>query len=166
MSFTQDYSGSALNGAAKEEGATAGDNEDENCCICLDTFKNKKQLKCKHEFCEDCLSKSVETMGPICPLCKYVFGRIQGFQPDGKMTWKTKRTSLPGFPGCGTIVINYDMQGGRQAARHPNPRPDNEVIWHNIHHKTSKSGGPQCFGYPDPDYLSRVREELKVNGIE
>ncbi|CAK6955690.1 uncharacterized protein LOC128355481 [Scomber scombrus] len=204
MRFTQNYSGSALNGAATEEGATAGDNEDENCCICLDTFKNKKQLKCKHEFCEDCLSKSVETMGPLCPLCKYVFGRIQGFQPNGKMTWKTKRTSLPGFPGCGTIVINYDMQGGRQAARHPNPSKrfygisrdaylpnneegkevlqllkrafdeeliftiglDNQVTWNNIHHKTSKTGGPQCFGYPDPDYLSRVREELKVNGIE
>uniref|UniRef100_A0A8D0HHX9 E3 ubiquitin-protein ligase n=1 Tax=Sphenodon punctatus TaxID=8508 RepID=A0A8D0HHX9_SPHPU len=43
----------------------------------------------------------------------------------------------------------------------------NDVItWNDIHHKTSTTGGPQCFGYPDPDYLKRVREELKAKGIE
>ncbi|CAK6955689.1 uncharacterized protein LOC128355481 [Scomber scombrus] len=210
MRFTQNYSGSALNGAATEEGATAGDNEDENCPICLDTFTNKKQLKCKHEFCDNCLSHSMATMGPICPLCKDVFGQIQGDQPDGKMTWKTHSYSLPGFQTCGTIVIDYDIQSGKQTARHPNPGEwysgirreaylpdnkegkevlrllkrafdqkliftigtsrttglDNQVTWNDIHHKTSKTGGQQGFGYPDPDYLSRVREELKAKGIE
>ncbi|XP_051803847.1 E3 ubiquitin-protein ligase DTX3L-like isoform X2 [Acanthochromis polyacanthus] len=43
---------------------------------------------------------------------------------------------------------------------------DDQVTWNDIHHKTSTSGGPQCFGYPDPDYLSRVREELKAKGIK
>ncbi|XP_022538349.1 probable E3 ubiquitin-protein ligase DTX3 isoform X1 [Astyanax mexicanus] len=42
----------------------------------------------------------------------------------------------------------------------------NTVIWNDIHHKTSLNGGPQYFGYPDPDYLKRVREELKAKGIE
>lgn len=40
------------------------------------------------------------------------------------------------------------------------------ITWNDIHHKTSMSGGPEGFGYPDPDYLKRVREELKAKGIE
>ncbi|MCJ8744704.1 hypothetical protein PDJAM_G00121620 [Pangasius djambal] len=43
---------------------------------------------------------------------------------------------------------------------------DNVVIWNDIHHKTSTHGGPECYGYPDPDYLKRVKEELKAKGIE
>ncbi|XP_051005828.1 E3 ubiquitin-protein ligase DTX3L isoform X2 [Acomys russatus] len=40
------------------------------------------------------------------------------------------------------------------------------VTWNDIHHKTSQSGGPENYGYPDPDYLKRVKEELKAKGIE
>ncbi|XP_048202724.1 E3 ubiquitin-protein ligase DTX3L [Perognathus longimembris pacificus] len=40
------------------------------------------------------------------------------------------------------------------------------VTWNDIHHKTSRYGGPERFGYPDPTYLERVKEELKANGIE
>ncbi|XP_075037343.1 E3 ubiquitin-protein ligase DTX3L isoform X2 [Mixophyes fleayi] len=40
------------------------------------------------------------------------------------------------------------------------------VTWNDIHHKTSRFGGPANFGYPDPDYLKRVRDELKAKGIE
>ncbi|KYO18143.1 E3 ubiquitin-protein ligase DTX3L [Alligator mississippiensis] len=40
------------------------------------------------------------------------------------------------------------------------------VTWNDIHHKTQTHGGPQQFGYPDPNYLKRVREELKAKGIE
>ncbi|XP_041643658.1 E3 ubiquitin-protein ligase DTX3L-like [Cheilinus undulatus] len=42
----------------------------------------------------------------------------------------------------------------------------NMVTWNDIHHKTSRHGGPTQYGYPDPQYLSRVRDELKVKGIE
>ncbi|XP_062248069.1 probable E3 ubiquitin-protein ligase DTX3 [Platichthys flesus] len=42
---------------------------------------------------------------------------------------------------------------------------NNVITWNDIHHKTSKSGGPQCFGYPDPAYLFRVREELRLQGV-
>ncbi|KAK2845503.1 hypothetical protein Q7C36_010357 [Tachysurus vachellii] len=41
----------------------------------------------------------------------------------------------------------------------------NVVTWNDIHHKTSCTGGPTAYGYPDPDYLKRVQEELKVKGI-
>ncbi|KAM9443490.1 E3 ubiquitin-protein ligase DTX3L-like [Clarias gariepinus] len=40
------------------------------------------------------------------------------------------------------------------------------ITWNGIHHKTSTYGGPECFGYPDPNYLKRVKEELKAKGIE
>ncbi|XP_027240369.1 E3 ubiquitin-protein ligase DTX3L isoform X1 [Cricetulus griseus] len=40
------------------------------------------------------------------------------------------------------------------------------ITWNDIHHKTSMFGGPENFGYPDPDYLKRVKEELKAKGIE
>ncbi|XP_007443321.2 E3 ubiquitin-protein ligase DTX3L, partial [Python bivittatus] len=40
------------------------------------------------------------------------------------------------------------------------------ITWNDIHHKTCMSGGQRNFGYPDPHYLKRVREELKAKGIE
>ncbi|XP_015199828.2 E3 ubiquitin-protein ligase DTX3L-like [Lepisosteus oculatus] len=40
------------------------------------------------------------------------------------------------------------------------------VTWNDIHHKTNTGGGPQAFGYPDPDYLKRVKEELKDKGVQ
>ncbi|KTF88053.1 hypothetical protein cypCar_00041037 [Cyprinus carpio] len=42
---------------------------------------------------------------------------------------------------------------------------NNVVTWNDIHHKTSRVGGPTCYGYPDPDYLKRVQDELKAKGI-
>lgn len=40
------------------------------------------------------------------------------------------------------------------------------ITWNDIHHKTSWMGGPENYGYPDPYYLERVKEELKAKGIE
>lgn len=42
---------------------------------------------------------------------------------------------------------------------------NNVVTWNDIHHKTSRSGGPTNYGYPDPEYLKRVQDELKAKGI-
>ena len=42
---------------------------------------------------------------------------------------------------------------------------DNQVVWNGIHHKTSTSGGVGSFGYPDPTYFSRVKEELAAKGV-
>ncbi|XP_019911417.2 E3 ubiquitin-protein ligase DTX3L isoform X1 [Esox lucius] len=191
-------------------GGATGGAEEENCPICMDVFKDKQTLTCKHGFCKDCLRQAVESMGSICPLCKDVFGMVEGNQPHGKMTHCTIKTSLPGFPGCGTIIITYSIPDGRQTNKHPNPGqvfigarriaylPDNKegnevlsllkkafdqkliftvgmsrttgaensVTWNDIHHKTNTHGGPQNFGYPDPKYLSRVKDELKAKGIK
>ncbi|XP_052100378.1 uncharacterized protein LOC127734517 [Mytilus californianus] len=42
---------------------------------------------------------------------------------------------------------------------------ENVVTWNDIHHKTSMGGGPQAFGYPDPEYLDRVLDELAAKGV-
>lgn len=96
-------------------GATGGDDdEEEKCPICLDLFTNKKRLKCKHEFCEECLRETKKHNGPICPICKDVFGVMEGDQPDGTMTSYRSSLSLPGFPRCGHISITYDIPSGTQ----------------------------------------------------
>lgn len=126
------------------------------------------------------------------------------------MAHTIQKDSLPGYEGCGTIVIQYSFGDGIQTKEHPNPGkaysgtyrvaylPDNAegrkvldllrkafdqkliftvgesrvlgisnvITWNDIHHKTAKFGGPSNFGYPDPDYLKRVKEELKSKGIE
>lgn len=43
---------------------------------------------------------------------------------------------------------------------------NNVVTWNDIHHKTSRYGGATSYGYPDPDYLKRVQDELKAKGID
>ncbi|XP_062400467.1 uncharacterized protein LOC134091811 [Sardina pilchardus] len=134
---------------------------------------------------------------------------LKGDQPDGTMTHSIKKSTLPGFRRCDTIVITYHIPSGIQSKNHPNPgshfkgahltaylpaiREGREVlqllrkafdqrlvftvgtsltggddclIWNGIHHKINTHGGPESGGYPDDNYLVRVREELKAKGIE
>ncbi|XP_066564633.1 E3 ubiquitin-protein ligase DTX3L isoform X2 [Amia ocellicauda] len=201
----------------EQEGARGGHgaegethNPEDRCPICLDAFQKKMALQCKHEFCEGCLKEAVRVSGAVCPVCKDVFGKVEGNQPPGRMRHTKSATSLPGFPHCGSICIDYEIPNGIQTDKHPKPGrrfigtsrtaylPDspegNEVLgllqkafdqnliftvgtsrttgsedtvtWNDIHHKTNMHGGPQSFGYPDPDYLKRVKEELKAKGIK
>uniref|UniRef100_A0A3B1JBQ2 E3 ubiquitin-protein ligase n=1 Tax=Astyanax mexicanus TaxID=7994 RepID=A0A3B1JBQ2_ASTMX len=184
--------------------------KDDNCPICIDTFTDQVKLQCGHGFCRECLKHSEKSMGKICSVCKKIYGKLRGNQPKGKMTYITYRSDLPGYYGCGTIEISYDIPSGTQTDEHPNPGErfygaqrhaylpnnaegnevlqllqrafdqrliftvgtstttgaDNTVTWNDIHHKTSKTGGPQNYGYPDSDYLKRVKDELKAKGIE
>jgi len=41
----------------------------------------------------------------------------------------------------------------------------NVVTWAGIHHKTAKTGGTANFGFPDPTYFTRVKQELAAVGI-
>lgn len=41
----------------------------------------------------------------------------------------------------------------------------NAVVWNGIHHKTNVTGGPTRYGYPDPGYFFRVKEELLSKGL-
>ncbi|XP_059384929.1 uncharacterized protein dtx3lb.3 [Carassius carassius] len=203
--FNEDLKGNSIHDSKSVH------DEEETCAICMDSFTNKKKLKCGHEFCQECIRLSMESLGSICPVCKKVFGKLEGNQPDGTIQVKrSKYPSLPGYLDCGTIEIIYDIPSGIQTAKHPNPgKPfrgatrhaylpdnregnevlallrkafeqkliftvgrsttsgiDNIVTWNDVHHKTNKNGGPESYGYPDPDYLKRVKDELKAKGIE
>lgn len=195
-------------GSASHPGASKGC--EDYCVICMDAISNKCVLpKCKHEFCDSCINKAM-SIKPVCPVCLTSYGIQRGNQPEGIMTHTVQKESLPGYEGCGTIVIQYNIKSGIQTNEHPNPGkaycgtlrtaylPNNTegrkvldlleeafrhkltftighsrvtgisdvITWNDIHHKTAKFGGPANFGYPDPDYLKRVKEELKAKGIE
>ncbi|XP_071826906.1 uncharacterized protein [Apostichopus japonicus] len=61
------------------------------CSICLDLFKEPKQLPCLHRFCKQCLEPLLEEQAVTfeCPLCKDVCkvpnNRIDGFKTDFHM---------------------------------------------------------------------------------
>jgi len=42
---------------------------------------------------------------------------------------------------------------------------ENTTVWNGIHHKTNNTGGSQYFGYPDPTYFNRVKQELASKGV-
>ncbi|NXW75124.1 DTX3L ligase, partial [Hirundo rustica] len=101
--------------------AKTEENEEDECPICRDRIKNKETLeKCKHAFCKICIDRAM-TYKQACPVCNTVCGMLIGNQPDGKMSTKKISLSLPGYPKCGTIQIDYVMNGGIQTSSHPNP---------------------------------------------
>ncbi|NXR59554.1 DTX3L ligase, partial [Rhadina sibilatrix] len=97
------------------------ENEEEECPICRDRIENKETLeKCKHSFCKTCIDRAM-TYKRACPVCNTVCGVLIGNQPEGTMSAKTISFSLPGYPDCDTIQIDYVMNGGIQTSSHPNP---------------------------------------------
>ena len=112
-----DRSSASTSSDGRAGGGATGNDDDEECSICRDTFTNKKTLSCNHAFCTDCLQRSVDSLGPTCPLCKHVFGKMTGDQPNGMMTDRTTKEKLPGFKDCGTIVIDYNIFSGTQSVK-------------------------------------------------
>ncbi|NXJ23473.1 DTX3L ligase, partial [Dicrurus megarhynchus] len=101
--------------------AKTEEKEEEMCVICRDKMKNKVTLeKCKHAFCKSCIDLAMAHK-QACPVCNTVCGVLRGNQPEGKMSTTTVHYSLPGYPDCDTIQIDYVMRGGIQTSSHPNP---------------------------------------------
>ncbi|KAG9328930.1 hypothetical protein JZ751_009233 [Albula glossodonta] len=144
---------------AKLEGATgvqASAPEEETCPICMDTFKEKKKLECKHEFCSECLRRSLDSMGQASKSRKQFNGADRvAYLPT---MLKVER--------CLLLERAFDQKLIFTVGTSTTTGATNTVTWNDIHHKTSQHGGPERYGYPDPDYLKRVKEELKAKGIE
>lgn len=97
---------------------------------------------------------------------------------------QTKEHPNPGFPYSGTLRTAYlpaNKEGKEVLAllckafeqkliftvgTSRASGMSNVITWNDIHHKTSQYGGPAKFGYPDANYLTRVKLELKDKGIE
>ena len=102
-------------------GSTSSNVSVPRCPICLDSFQNPKTLqRCGHMFCQVCIDKAFRVL-MVCPVCKLPYGVTQGNQPPGSMNWHENSSSLPGYQGYGTIIINYSFQSGIQGPEHPNP---------------------------------------------
>ncbi|XP_061871350.1 probable E3 ubiquitin-protein ligase DTX3 [Colius striatus] len=112
-------------GAAPGASAScSGEEEPERQCpICLGEIQNMKTLeKCRHSFCEDCITRALQVK-TACPMCGRFYGQLVGNQPpNGRMlVSRDAGLPLPGYEGCGTIIIQYVFPPGVQGAEHPNP---------------------------------------------
>ncbi|XP_067665646.1 protein deltex-like [Haliotis asinina] len=91
--------------------------------------------------------------------------------PDPGMPYKgiTRRAYLPACPEGKDILrllkVAFDRKLTFTIGRSTTTGRENVVTWNDIHHKTSMDGGPIRFGYPDPTYLARVRDELASKGV-
>ncbi|XP_048808610.1 E3 ubiquitin-protein ligase DTX3L [Lagopus muta] len=100
--------------SSMEQAKAKTEDTDDTCPICMEKINDKEILtKCKHAFCKSCIKMALEYK-QTCPVCNTVYGVMQGDQPEGRMQYKRISTPLPGYPGCGTIEIEYVMQSGIQ----------------------------------------------------
>ncbi|XP_013387338.1 uncharacterized protein LOC106156570 [Lingula anatina] len=80
----------------------------------------------------------------------------QAYLPHNKEGREILRLLEKAFDAKVMFTIGHSRTTGREGV----------ITWNDIHHKTNISGGPTNFGYPDPGYLQRVREELAAKGIK
>ncbi|XP_063624736.1 protein deltex [Cydia splendana] len=87
-------------------------------------------LPCQHMLHLHCLDTQLtqrpqEPLFIECLVCGRVYGQDtraapQGEQPAGSMAWRLEPTALPGHD-CGSILVTYNFQSGRQGPRQPAP---------------------------------------------
>lgn len=86
----------------------------DDCSICLDKMATPRILElCGHTFCSSCVEMAFQT-DAVCPICKTRYGMRTGDQPEGTMDVTNRESSLPGYEGFGTIVIDYNFVDGIQ----------------------------------------------------
>ncbi|XP_067657226.1 uncharacterized protein [Haliotis asinina] len=77
------------------------------------------------------------------------------YLPYNDEGWEVLTLLYKAFDAGVTFTIGESRTTGRTGV----------ITWNDIHHKTSMKGGTSNYGYPDPDYLKRVKEELALKGI-
>eukprot|EP00980_Cylindrotheca_fusiformis_P008859 scaffold1888_cov120-Cylindrotheca_fusiformis.AAC.29 len=97
---------------------------EETCAICLNELSSEKAVEiiaCHHAFHETCILHALHHIDK-CPVCrKPMCGKPQGKGPSGSMATELMGVSCPGFDGCDTIKLTYDIPSGVQKAYHDNP---------------------------------------------
>ncbi|XP_060054252.1 E3 ubiquitin-protein ligase DTX3L isoform X2 [Erinaceus europaeus] len=87
---------------------------------------------------------------------RYVGVHRTAYLPDNKEGKEVLKLLQRAFDQKLIFTVGYSRTTGQT----------NVITWNDIHHKTSRGGGPERYGYPDLDYLKRVKQELKAKGIE
>ncbi len=89
--------------------------------------------------------------------CKFrIVGTLrEAFLPDTPEGNELLRLLQVAFDRKLTFTVGTSVTSGEK----------NIVVWNGIHHKTALCGGPACYGYPDPTYFARVKQELAAKGI-
>ena len=117
----------------------------EMCSLCLEIFTENDDIvqlnECNGHFfhaqCKDStinIGQYVET-NHQCPVCKKIYGQIEGNMPeDGKMKVMKISSSLAGYEGHGTIVIEFifyrtsEHHADHRLAYLPNNEEGNRVL--------------------------------------
>ncbi|XP_067931159.1 uncharacterized protein [Watersipora subatra] len=81
--------------------------------------------------------------------------RRNAFLPDNRQGQRAERLLRKAFERRLVFTIGRSVTTGQE----------NSLVWNGIHHKTRPSGGPSNYGYPDPEYMDRLIEELRAKGI-
>ncbi|CAG5115799.1 unnamed protein product [Candidula unifasciata] len=82
--------------------------------------------RCGHQFHKLCLLEMYHSIhkggGLQCPSCKTIYGEKTGNCPPGYMQWRlVQDLTLPGYEGCGAILVSYHISPGIQGPDHPSP---------------------------------------------
>ena len=89
--------------------------------------------------------------------------------PGSPFAGVKRRTYIPASPeGCKVMAMMIQAWERKLLFRvgtSTTSGKENVVTWNDIHLKTSTTGGPTKYGYPDPTYLSRVSGELGAKTI-
>ena len=101
----------------------------QTCTICLDSLgpATVSLLQCGHTFHSSCLVRLVEAQTGQhhlrCPNCQTIHGVRTGNMPTtGSLRYATHQgRSLPGYPGEGVIVVEYQFKDGIQDETQPRP---------------------------------------------
>lgn len=112
-------------------------------------------------FCE-----GSEDVGTIEIFYQFFNGRLTG----GRNYRGTRRQAfLPNNPEgrevLALLIISFERRLTFTVGTSVTTGRDDVVVWNGIHHKTALDGGCAYFGYPDPTYFFRVKEELAAKGV-
>ncbi|XP_070540314.1 uncharacterized protein [Ptychodera flava] len=160
------------------------------CKTCLDKYEKSSGLRCP--TCNECRETRTGNMPPGTMTHVVKRGSLPGYTSCNTIvityTFKGgeqgEQHPHPGQPYQGTTRTAFlpDNAEGREVLRLLKIAFDRKltftidtsrttglkdsIVWNDIRHKTGQQGGAEGYGYPDPEYLTRVKDELAALGVE
>ena len=103
--------------------------DESECTICCQPVGSEVSVSlsvCGHKFHQTCIQAMLANQAGDqhiqCPHCRTIHGVKTGNQPEGgEMSYKKSDEDVPGYPGCGMIMVKYSFKDGIQEEAHPHP---------------------------------------------